>query len=427
MTEPQQAQRPRSNRRRNVLIALLVLALAVLLSLRWVSRPDQVARLTLDQLGQALGLEITASGTSQYRLRGAPMLVVRDLVVRQPGATKPLLTAQRAYLSLPWSTIRARGADLTITRIELDAPQLDLPALQAWQATRPPSEARVPTLTDGLQVLRGRVIGPGWSIEALDLQLPSLHPQRPVAAHLAGRYVRGDEGHIRVPFDLHAALTAPANAAGLGAVGAVGALTVETPGWRLPMQARLSGRVYRSEAGFRLERFEFGARARYVGGEVELPFAFGLAGDLGYRGGRLALEPLALDLRGQGLVPRLDARGRFALADAMTLQLGGTLARWPEAWPTLPPPLGQSAAPLPFELGYRGDSDLSGTTSLHLQREATRFDGRFHLPEVLEWMDATMGTPLPPLDGTLSTPRLEIAGAVLEGVEVEFDDGPAAP
>lgn len=407
------------------MIALLVLALAVLLSLRWVSRPDQVARLSLGRLGQALGLEITASGTSQYRLRGAPMLVVRDLVVRQPGAAAPLLTAQRAYLSLPWSTIRARGADLTITRIELDAPQLDLAALQAWQDTRPPSEARVPTLTDGLQVLRGRVIGPGWSIEALDLQLPSLHPQRPVAAHLAGRYVRGDEGRIRVPFDLHAALTAPESAAGLGAVGA---LAVETPDWRLPMQARLSGRVYRGDAGFRLEHFEFGARARYLGGEAELPFAFGLAGDLGYRDGRLALEPLALDLRGQGLVPRLDARGRFALADAMALQLGGTLARWPEAWPSLPPPLGQSAAPVPFELGYRGDSDLSGTTFLHLQREATRFDGRFHLPEVLEWMDAmTMGTPLPPLDGRLNTPRLEIAGAVLEGVEVELDNGPAAP
>jgi len=32
-------------------------------------------------------------------------------------------------------------------------------------------------------------------------------------------------------------------------------------------------------------------------------------------------------------------------------------------------------------------------------------------------------TPLPPLDGTLSTPKLVIAGATLEGVDVTFDDG----
>ena len=31
------------------------------------------------------------------------------------------------------------------------------------------------------------------------------------------------------------------------------------------------------------------------------------------------------------------------------------------------------------------------------------------------------GNPLPPLDGTLSTPQLEIAGAQLQGVEVEFE------
>ena len=34
-------------------------------------------------------------------------------------------------------------------RVELDAPILDVPALQAWLATRPPSETRIPTLTHG--------------------------------------------------------------------------------------------------------------------------------------------------------------------------------------------------------------------------------------------------------------------------------------
>ena len=86
------------------------------------------------------------------------MLLLRDVVARQPGAAEPLLRARRIYLSLPWSTIRARGGDLTVQRIELDAPQLDLAALQRWLATRPPSvETRLPTLTDGLRIIDGRV------------------------------------------------------------------------------------------------------------------------------------------------------------------------------------------------------------------------------------------------------------------------------
>ena len=67
-------------------------------------------------------------------------------------------------------------------------------------------------------------------------------------------------------------------------------------------------------------------------------------------------------------------------------------------------------------------TDLTDTTALSLRRDATRFDGRFRVPAVLDWTRAaTAGNPLPPLDGTLSTPQLEIAGAQLQGVEVEFE------
>jgi hypothetical protein len=34
------------------------------------------------------------------------------------------------------------------------------------------------------------------------------------------------------------------------------------------------------------------------------------------------------------------------------------------------------------------------------------------------------GSPLPPLTGTLSTPRIDIGGAVLEGVEVDISHSP---
>ncbi|MFC3550033.1 hypothetical protein ACFOLC_03290 [Lysobacter cavernae] len=412
---------PSRPRRRVVVLAVLVAVALLMLVMRWVSHPDRVAGLILAQAGDALGLEISASGASEYRLRGTPRLVIRDVVARQPGVYTPLLRAERIHLELPWATIRALGVDLTVKRIELDAPQLDLAALQRWQATRPPSQTRIPTLTDGLQVVRGRVIGDGWSIEAIDLDLPALYPQRAVAAHLRGRLVSGT---TRMPFDVHAALTRPAARAGLGVAGT---MSVVTATWALPMAVTLSARLYQGVEGLGLDRTKLAADARYRSAGTDLSFALGLAGPLRYSDGSLAIAPLGVALRGQGVMPQLDAHGRFAFAQDLALQLDGRLASWPQAWPALPAPIGQSDSPLPFVLDYRGPADLSGISALQLQRDATRFDGRFALPAVLDWIDAgAKGSPLPPLSGRLQTPRLEIAGAVLQGVEVDFGNE-AAP
>ena len=78
---------------------------------------------------------------------------------------------------------------------------------------------------------------------------------------------------------------------------------------------------------------------------------------------------------------------------------------------------------MPFALDYKGSIDFADIAALELHRDATRFDARFRLPAVLAWLDdIATGTPLPPLQGALSTPRIEIAGAVLEGVDIELDD-----
>ena len=156
-----------SRRLRIWLIALAIIAVLLALTLRWIAHPDRVAAMILTRTGTALGLEITASGASEYRLLGTPMLAVRDVIAKQPGATTPLLRAKRIYLTLPWSTIRAGGADLTVKRVELEAPQLDIAALQRWLATRPPSETKIPTLTEGLQIVDGQVIGDGWSMRGV--------------------------------------------------------------------------------------------------------------------------------------------------------------------------------------------------------------------------------------------------------------------
>lgn len=397
--------------------ALLLLALALHLLLQ----PQRVTGFVLNALGDALGLEITATGSSEYRLRGTPVLVVHDVVAREPGAATPLLRARRVYVSVPWSTVRSRGAQLDITRIELDAPVLDLPALQHWLAARPPGETRMPTLSDGLQVVDGRIDGDGWRVDGLSLSLPRLHPDQRVRGRAGGRVTSGE---LAVNFDLAVAMTQPANDAGIAIVGP---LTASSGNWRLPARLHLSAPLHFGDDGIRSTRLRARVAGRHESGNTQLPFTAAIDSPLLLRGGTLALAPAGVALRGDNMVPNLDAGGALAYGKRLLLDIDGRLAKWPEAWPALPPPIGASDAPLPFALRYLGRANFHDAASLQLRHEDTRFDARFRLPEVTAWMSSIAnGSPLPPLSGHLSTPRLEISGAQLEGVEVTIED-PSLP
>ena len=400
-------------------LALLVGIVLLALALRIALRPEFATRLILDRAGAALGLEIAAGGPAGLRLRGTPQLVVRGVVAREPGSPRALLRADRIAIAVPWSTIRARGAALEVERIELDAPVLDLAALQAWLAGRPAGDGRMPTLRKGLAIERGRLLGGDWSVDGLRLDLPRLFPDRPVAAHAAGRY---RAARLRLDFDLRLAMARPRLPAGTAAVGRIAAAGAD---WRLPAWIHASGPL-RDERGLRLLPARVGLSGRYASGDTRLPFALGLHGPLLLRGGTVAMAPAGVALRGQGALPSFEARGAFAYGERLLLRLEGRLPRWNDAWPALPPPVGQSNAPLPFRLGYLGAADFGDVADLRLARDDARFEGRFRLPDILAWADAAQaGSPLPPLRGRLSAPALQISGARLEGVEVEFDDSPA--
>jgi hypothetical protein len=327
------------------------------------------------------------------------------------------------FVSLPWSTIRARGTDLTVQRVELDAPVLDVPALQRWLATRPPSEeTRIPTLRDGLRVVRGQIVNHDWGIDGIEATLPYLSPTAKVDARLRGRYL---DPPIRMPFDFDIAMTRPANNAGLAAIGG---LVVEGDGWTLPARVRIAGPLYLEADEVRMSPAKIGMSARYVSGDSNLPFVFGAHGPLLFDEAVWSLDPATLVLRGAGPIPDARARGALALGRRLVLRLAGEIAGWPQAWPALPVPLSASTSPLPFALDYAGRLDVSDVATLRLQRDETSMDARFHLPVVMAWLEADAGgSPLPPLQGRLRTPRVEIAGAQLEGVDIEFDDPAIAP
>lgn len=426
-----------NRKRARLLIVLAVVLILIAASLYWVSRPSRVGALLLNRVGATLGLEISASGITEYRLRGTPMLMLRDVVAREHGADKPLLRADRIYVSLPWSTIRARGSDLTVKRIELDRPNLDLPALQRWLAKRPPSERRFPTLTDGLRITDGTVVSAddaksSWRLAAIHADIPSLHPDRPMQAHVRARYVAPP---LSIPFDLAVAIRRPEalTTATTTGVAAHGRITFEQGDWRMPATIGLSGPLRLGADDMRVTPARIGMAATYESGETRVPFALGLNGPLVFDEGTWTLAPAGVAVRRRGAgaddpVPTIDAHGSLALSRRLTMQLDGVIAQWPEAWPALPPPIGQSQSSLPFAVVYDGKLDFTDTIALQLRRDATRFAGRFRLQDVLGWSKTVArGSPLPPMTGTFATPKLTISGAELEGVEIEFEDDEPVP
>ena len=405
------ATQPRRGRRwLRWLIAFGIVLILLLLLATWLLQPKQLVPLILGRAGKSLGLEITADANAEARLRGEPQLVVRKLVAREPGAKTAILRAERLLLALPWSTLRNGGKDAVIERVELDAPVLDVPALQAWLAKRPPSEeTKIPTLTGGLRVVAGRIDNDSWRIEGISVTLPSLHPQKPVEAHIQGRYV---DAPTAIPFDLAVALTKPANDAG---VAVFGPLTIERGDWRLPATIRLSGPLHLGEDEVTVIPTRLGVSARYESGDTRLPFSLGLHGPLRFDEGTWVLAPVGVALRGESPIPAFDANGALALGRRLVVELDGALPQWPA-------PVSESTSPLPFALRYTGKPDLSAIAGLRLRRDATDFESRFRLYDVLGWIDQADGSPLPPLDGHLTSPLMTISGATLEGVDIVLND-----
>lgn len=401
---------------------LLALAFGLVLLAGWLLQPQRAGRYLLQLTGSALGLELSA-GRIDYRLRGTPQLVLDDVAAKRPGDATALLRAERMFVSLPWRTLRTRGADLTVQRIGLDAPLLDIPALQRWLATRPAGkQTRIPVLTDGLRVRDGRINNDDWRIDGIAIDLPALHPQSMLRMRVRGRYLAPP---ISIPADLAIAIARPQRLLDgrPSGVAGVGALTLADAGWRVPSQVFLAGPLRLGKDSALMKPAKLGIAARYASGATVAPFRLGLHAPMAFNNATWRFVPLTLVLDGDGSVPDGQARGSLSVGRKLRLHLDGALAGWPDAWPALPPPLSASTSPLPFGLDYQGALAFSDSAALSLRRDATTLDARFRLPDVLAWIDAGgQGSPLPPLAGTLSTPRVELDGATLEGVDVELGE-----
>src|SRR5690606_7990062 len=81
---------------------------------------------------------------------------------------------------------------------------------------------------------------------------------------------------------------------------------------------------------------------------------------------------------------------------------------------------------LALALDYRGAADFSSPLSLRAEREDLRFDGHLDVPALLAWSTASpRDSLLPPLRGRVQAALIEVSGAQLEGVVIEFEDDDA--
>ncbi|MDO4710165.1 MAG: hypothetical protein Q4B94_10285 [Pseudomonadota bacterium] len=414
--------KPQRRRRRAILIALLLLAL--LPGALLVLRPSILADIALKQLGAATGLEIQAAA-ARYSLGSTPYISLSDVSARAAGSAKPVFQARRVHLAVPWQTLKRRGRLLDIERIELDAPSLDLLALQSWQQSRPAStaETRLPTLLRGLGIQNGSVQGEGWRVENLHADIPHFAPDAPLHTHLQGRYLTGGS---TLSFDLNLALAKAALPTGLGVSGQ---LEIADALWRLPARIRLRSLLHWQDGSITLARTRLSAASRYLPKDAPpLALALGAYGRLHWTSGALTAEPLAIAIRGQAPIPDFSAHGRLALDENLHLALQGALPHWPSSWPALPAPLDASRSPLPFAIGYQGNTDFSAPLDLQLRRDDSRADVRLRIRQLLAWLaQDTHSSPLPPLQGKVTTPRMLVQGAVLEGVEIDIEDPGLSP
>ena len=377
-------------RRRRWPKVLGVLAVLLLVGGLWVNaqlEPHRLAATVLDQAGKSLQLRLSFKGQPDYAFRPEPRLVLpRFSVATLDG--KEFLSAKRAEVSLPWSTIT--GGEPVITRVELDSPVLDLPQLQRWLASRPPAPFRLPTLERGIVVGNGEVRGDGWTVRALSLELPHLRTGDSATLEARGRMISGKN---EVPFKLRALAVTP---------GLESALDLDLQ-LHLPTPPAAQGKAGKPNI----------VSASLLGRYDWADPKFTLEAD---RLGVVAVSPL----------PSFEGKGKFESAESVSLDFEAVLSRWPQTWPKLPEALAKQGEKLPIRLQYQGKSDFSDALRLSAARDETSLTAAVRVPELQRWMSTENAAPLPPLQASLKTPSLEFEGVKLEGVEVEIHEGGSA-
>jgi uncharacterized protein involved in outer membrane biogenesis len=131
--------------------------LALLVTVYLLLQPERFTAMLQEQARQG-GLELSLSSPARPTLFPRPALELQGLTLTAQGASMPILLAANGRLALPWSTLF--GGPTIISRLEIDAPRVDLDALEAWLASLPAGNGapNIPRIDTGVRISRGTLV-----------------------------------------------------------------------------------------------------------------------------------------------------------------------------------------------------------------------------------------------------------------------------
>jgi len=137
----------------------LTLALGAIMAVYLLLRPERFTAM-LQAQARAAGLELNLASPASPTLFPRPALDLNGITINAQDASVPILLAARGQLALPWSTLL--GGPTVISQLRIDAPRVDLEALQAWLAELPaqPQSAptNIPRIDTGVSIIRGSIV-----------------------------------------------------------------------------------------------------------------------------------------------------------------------------------------------------------------------------------------------------------------------------
>lgn len=165
-------------------VAIAVVAMALLIAVYVVMRPERITAM-LRSAARDAGLQLTLGAPAQPTLFPQPGLVLHGLQLTPIGSQMPMLIAARSRVELPWRVLL--GSPPAITRLQLDAPRLDLAGLRQGLANLPSggNGPVLPRIDVGISINGGSLI----SGNELLLDDITLH---------TGRLAPGQEFHLRL-------------------------------------------------------------------------------------------------------------------------------------------------------------------------------------------------------------------------------------
>lgn len=173
--------------------------IAALVTLYLLLQPDRFTAMLQRQARNA-GLEISLASPASPTLFPRPALVLQGITLSAQGATTPILLAARGRLALPWHTLF--GGPTVISQLEIDAPRVDLDALQDWLVAMPAGAGgtpSIPRIDTGVSISRGSLVrGDQLLLSDLSLQAGSLLSGQPFPLAVSARDATGQPLQLRL-------------------------------------------------------------------------------------------------------------------------------------------------------------------------------------------------------------------------------------